>query len=359
MKLASQLLLMSAFFLSINAYADIASEYQKQKDDAVKKAEKDRAILERTEILDCHYVAYLAYSNTKPPFMLWLQPDIDGKSLKILDSMTARVEIIEDGKNSFMKWTTQDQFENEMHGNDVTRKFTWLRKSKLPNVEVQQFICEPLSNDMKHEFGIGLKSNESAPQSHASRQIAAQPDPKIESATNATPEIVNLPSASTLARDARANSSKTLAPVNAGFDCKKASTKVEIAICESRSLSLLDDLMGFAYKKEMQSSTGAEKERIKKEQIAWSKNEREKCGANEDCLVEAYTKRIDSLSPSYDAKNEFLTSRGWKEVPSYKDPTGRHCNREYENGGSKLFIQVYCAGDGFIQMVLDDKKISK
>ena len=79
----------------------------------------------------------------------------------------------------------------------------------------------------------------------------------------------------------------------AGFDCNKASTLVEKAICSDSELSKLDDLLMISYKEALGNISDTDK--LKSEQRDWLANTRNKC-QDADCLKRAYNKRISDIS---------------------------------------------------------------
>ena len=79
----------------------------------------------------------------------------------------------------------------------------------------------------------------------------------------------------------------------AGFDCNKASTLVEKAICSDSELSKLDDLLMISYKEALGNISDTDK--LKSEQRDWLSNTRNKC-QDADCLKRAYNKRISDIS---------------------------------------------------------------
>ena len=79
----------------------------------------------------------------------------------------------------------------------------------------------------------------------------------------------------------------------AGFDCNKASTLVEKAICSDSELSKLDDLLLISYKEALGNISDTDK--LKSEQRDWLSNTRNKC-QDADCLKRAYNKRISAIN---------------------------------------------------------------
>lgn len=75
----------------------------------------------------------------------------------------------------------------------------------------------------------------------------------------------------------------------ASFDCGKASTLIENAICTNPELSRQDEVLARAYQAALKQDPS-----VKADQIAWLK-ERNRC-TDERCLLRAYDRRIAELS---------------------------------------------------------------
>lgn len=80
----------------------------------------------------------------------------------------------------------------------------------------------------------------------------------------------------------------------ASFDCSKAATLVESAICRNTRLSLLDERLAVLYREALSRDA-----LTRPEQIVWLK-QRDQC-RDEACLIAAYERRIDSLSHAANA----------------------------------------------------------
>ena len=78
----------------------------------------------------------------------------------------------------------------------------------------------------------------------------------------------------------------------ASFDCSKASTKTEKAICDDPILSKLDEDMAVAYSKALKTS---DPDVLKKEQRKWLKETLAPCLDDKDCIKNAYESRISQL----------------------------------------------------------------
>jgi uncharacterized protein len=80
----------------------------------------------------------------------------------------------------------------------------------------------------------------------------------------------------------------------ASFDCAKAKSKIEQAICADPSLSDLDEYLGRYYGGAAQTlNDGASC--LKAEQRVWVKTVRDACGTNTACLKDVYLKRLGAL----------------------------------------------------------------
>ena len=105
------------------------------------------------------------------------------------------------------------------------------------------------------------------------------------------------------------NASEVAAEKNIGpsFDCDKASTKVEYAICASDDLSALDRELAATYKAakvnvEKGSEAGTS---LRDEQRQWNKEKSSTCGDDVECLSETYRKRILELERWLDLSEQF------------------------------------------------------
>ena len=87
----------------------------------------------------------------------------------------------------------------------------------------------------------------------------------------------------------------------ASFNCAKAETNIELAICNSKIISAADRKLGSIYKKLRKTLTKKNKKRLRKEQIRWIKNRNWKCKreAGETlnyCLRKYYGQRLLALN---------------------------------------------------------------
>ncbi|EIC19826.1 lysozyme inhibitor LprI family protein [Thiorhodovibrio frisius] len=84
----------------------------------------------------------------------------------------------------------------------------------------------------------------------------------------------------------------TLSAQGASFDCGKAPTLVESAICSNAQLSRLDEDLADAYRDARNRASNSDA--LKQEQRAWLKNKRNRC-TTVVCLTDAYQTRIGEL----------------------------------------------------------------
>ena len=80
----------------------------------------------------------------------------------------------------------------------------------------------------------------------------------------------------------------------ASFDCSKAKSEMEKAICSDQKLSALDEHLGRYYAvavEELKDGASC----LKAEQRDWVKTKRNPCAANVACLTAAYMKRLGAL----------------------------------------------------------------
>ncbi len=84
----------------------------------------------------------------------------------------------------------------------------------------------------------------------------------------------------------------------ASFDCDRAATKVEKAICADPVLSQLDETLAKVYQQAL--SVSSEPTRLKNEQLHWLREGRNSCSDNV-CLEKAYHDRLDALATKHAA----------------------------------------------------------
>jgi uncharacterized protein len=75
------------------------------------------------------------------------------------------------------------------------------------------------------------------------------------------------------------------------FNCNKASTFVEVAICQDSTLGQLDDYLSENYQGMLESDLGTTVQSLKKEQRQWL-SKRNKC-TNKQCIEKLYRSRIN------------------------------------------------------------------
>ena len=88
----------------------------------------------------------------------------------------------------------------------------------------------------------------------------------------------------------------TIAPMAAhaaGFDCTKAASPTEKAICADPGLSSLDGQLAAAWKKAL--AKGGDTAALKAAQLQWLK-QRDRCGTDASCIGDRYRERLASLN---------------------------------------------------------------
>lgn len=93
----------------------------------------------------------------------------------------------------------------------------------------------------------------------------------------------------------------------ASFNCSKAGTAVEKAICADPELSDLDERLGASYKKAL--STAANESELRTAQKDWLKNVRNKC-SGAACLKQAYAARVSELNEVTTTSPKLLSVAG-------------------------------------------------
>ena len=86
----------------------------------------------------------------------------------------------------------------------------------------------------------------------------------------------------------------TTAAFSASFDCTKAQSKIDTAICRSPRVSELDETLDHIYKNLLANVAADERQRLIEEQRKWLRMSRNACG-DESCLIDAYKSRIEEL----------------------------------------------------------------
>ena len=101
----------------------------------------------------------------------------------------------------------------------------------------------------------------------------------------------------------------------AGFDCTKAKTDSQKTICNTTSLSSLDELLALSFNKALSSS--ADSKALKTAQQSWLKS-RDACVSDLSCLTKSYTSRLSELiSLIAQARNQAAI----KPAPATPKPT--------------------------------------
>jgi uncharacterized protein len=113
----------------------------------------------------------------------------------------------------------------------------------------------------------------------------------------------------------------------ASFDCTKAKTLQEKAICTNPKLSAADDELAAAYRTALAAATPEKKEAVRNEQRAWLHATADHCvnsgltpsTALAECLLDSYQARIQQLSNLPSASHGAFVSRSiklsWPDAP--------------------------------------------
>lgn len=88
----------------------------------------------------------------------------------------------------------------------------------------------------------------------------------------------------------------------ASFDCAKAGAKVEKLVCDTLSISKLDDELGKLYQEVLSKANEEQKQLLVAEQKHWLKHTRNVCG-DESCLKVAYWSRQAGLATFFEPRS--------------------------------------------------------
>lgn len=90
------------------------------------------------------------------------------------------------------------------------------------------------------------------------------------------------------------------APGAASFNCAKATTPVELAICHSQELGREDCLLGYVYRDASdRARANGSAATLANEQLGWLKGRDNQCGASESCLLDATRERALALISAF------------------------------------------------------------
>jgi len=142
----------------------------------------------------------------------------------------------------------------------------------------------------------------------------------------------------------------------ASFDCIKASTPFEKAICSNPNISALDDRMMEAYKNARNASQNPDQ--LKTEQVDWIKSART-CGADAACIESSYKSRLAALGASISSSSikpsgpqqdalTYISAHLWASKDSGGCTTPNNLLFTYSPAQGKMFVQngkVIVAGE--------------
>jgi uncharacterized protein len=123
----------------------------------------------------------------------------------------------------------------------------------------------------------------------------------------------------------------------ASFDCQRAETPIEKAICSTPELSLLDDQLGAAYKAGVERS--ADKDKFRAESREWVNQIRNKCNSIQ-CLSLAYRSRISEMQNLGSPKSTSLAADKSAEFSSSELPDNFSCG-QFDKAGRPERIHEY------------------
>ncbi len=81
----------------------------------------------------------------------------------------------------------------------------------------------------------------------------------------------------------------------ASFNCRYAKLPVEVAICQSRELNRLDEIMARKYYRLKRRLGGNDWRELRSEQRRWQRR-RNRCGYDRYCIEDSYVYRIRALN---------------------------------------------------------------
>jgi len=131
----------------------------------------------------------------------------------------------------------------------------------------------------------------------------------------------------------------------ASFDCNKASTLTDKAICENQKISILDEIMVQDYKVQLK----IDKETTTQNQRDWIRQQRNPCKGDVSCLEKEYLEKLSSLDIN-DLKI-YLKNLGWNYKKYYGNGE-RFCGHDFEKNSKMIYVNVFCAGDGFVDIII-------
>ena len=110
----------------------------------------------------------------------------------------------------------------------------------------------------------------------------------------------------------------------ASFDCSKASSNVEKIVCDTPSLSELDDELGTSYEEATHLANDEQQNRLETDQKYWLKHARNQC-ADVTCIKQAYQTRLaylqNPLSKVNHSIEEMLFKKSIASILKLEKPT--------------------------------------
>jgi uncharacterized protein len=129
----------------------------------------------------------------------------------------------------------------------------------------------------------------------------------------------------------------------ASFDCSKAKTETEKAVCKDHAIGSLDEILAGRFRVALKTPNNAES--IKKSQTLWLRD-RNKCSADIDCLFRAYESRNSELFKIISASNA-IQNTPLIERRVFRDSAPKHIKtikKTGTNGKTEEIIFLQTAG---------------
>jgi uncharacterized protein YecT (DUF1311 family) len=128
----------------------------------------------------------------------------------------------------------------------------------------------------------------------------------------------------------------------ASFDCSKATTNTELAICKNQHLSILDEMMTISYQQLIKEIF--DKEKLKTAQLIFlAKNK--KCNGDTECLKKSYISRILEIHTKTIDLGNHLEKRKW--AVSANPCRGKTSQSIYQKNSETITLIFGCGDNNF------------
>ena len=125
----------------------------------------------------------------------------------------------------------------------------------------------------------------------------------------------------------------------ASFDCSKATTKTEKAICDDSTLSKLDEDMAAAYSKALKTS---DPDAVKKGQRKWLKEILAPCIEDKACIKKAYENRLRQLESPALSKDQISPTESTETIAD--GYSGKYIRKTNDNESAEIDIKKLSNG---------------